>query len=156
MREIVKYYNMTPFAKPGAVTTGQNPQKSTGLSTVPNCLYLPVTKASRILRENGFAVKVEGNGERVVDVVPGVGSQINYGEIVTLYAVVQNPLPEGEVWVPNLQGKTIRETGELLSQADLSFYPVGSGLAIRQEPAFGAKIRAGSTVTVYFADRSPP
>lgn len=155
MREIVQYYNIIPSAKPGAVA-GQSTPNAITLSTVPECLHLPVTEASRILRESGFAVRVEGNGERVIDVVPAVGKQTNKGSMVTLYAAAQNSLAEGETLVPNLQGKTIRETGELLSRAGLHFYPIGSGFAIQQEPAFGAKLRVGSTVTVYFANQPQP
>lgn len=150
MREIVQYYNITPAAKPSAAGPGKN--QGAGVSTVPNVLNNSVAEASRILRESGFSVKIEGNGGRVIDMAPGAGAQVNNGSTVTLYALVQSPLPEGETWVPNVQGKTIGETGLLLTQAGLSFYPVGSGLAVRQEPAFGARIQTGATVTVYFAN----
>lgn len=155
MREVVQYYNIFPAAKPAAAGEADK-NKSSALLAIPNCLNLTVAEATRLLQANGFSVKTEGGGERVTDVSPGVGSLINAGGSVTLYAAQQNPLQEGETWVPYVQGKTIRETGELLSQAGLSFYPIGSGIAIQQEPAFGTKLPVGSTVTVYFANRPPP
>ncbi len=155
MREIVQYYNIFPAAKPAAAGEADK-NKPSALLAIPNCLNLTVAEATSLLREKGFTVKTEGGGERVTDVSPGVGALINTGGSVTLYAAKQNPLQEGETWVPYLQGKTIRETGELLAQAGLSFYPIGSGIAIQQEPAFGTKLAVGSTVTVYFANRPPP
>jgi stage V sporulation protein D (sporulation-specific penicillin-binding protein) len=148
MREIVQYYNITPSAKPQAAQIATTGKPSSVI--VPNCLQLPAVEASRILRDSGLAAKIEGNGEQVVDIVPPVGKKVAVGSAVTVYTANPSAIAEGETRVPYLRGKTIREAGELLGQAGLSFYPVGSGLGVQQEPAPGAKVRVGSTVTVYF------
>lgn len=152
MREIIQYYNISPSSKslPVAVPSSG---KQVAMTAVPSCLHLPASEAGRIMRESGFLVKVEGNGENVSEVVPPVGSKLAMGSTVTLYTgnVV---VPSGETSVPYLVGKTMREAGDLLAQTGLNFYPVGSGLAVQQEPAMGTKIKLGTTVTVYFEQRT--
>jgi stage V sporulation protein D (sporulation-specific penicillin-binding protein) len=151
MREILQYYNISPAAKYSPPSV--NALKPAAAAIVPNCLQLPVSEASRLLRESGFSVKTEGSGEHVIDIAPAVGRRVDAGTTITLYTSTAVTPPEGEKRVPYLYGKTIREAGELLGQVGLGFYPVGSGVAVEQEPASGTKIQSGSTVTVYFENK---
>ena len=151
MQEIIQYYNIKPSAKLQPETLpGAGKQSYTAI--VPSCLHLPANEAGRMLRESGFVVKVEGNGESVNDISPAMGSRIEVGSTVTLYTA-NVAVSTGETRVPYLVGKTMREVGDLLAQTRLGFYPVGSGLAVQQEPLAGTKIQLDSTVTVYFEQR---
>lgn len=60
-------------------------------------------------------------------------------------------LTEGDsVTVPVIDGKTVRETVEVLQKAGLTPALVGNGLAVEEEPEAGSAVRRGSRVTVRF------
>lgn len=63
------------------------------------------------------------------------------------------PIPAGKAVVPNLQGKTIREAGELLAKAGLTMMPEGTGVAVSQSVQPNTIIDAGSEIKVYFQSR---
>ena len=58
---------------------------------------------------------------------------------------------EGQVMVPNLKGKTIREAAQILSDLDLLLQAEGTGLAVWQDPAPLTVVSVGSLVEVKFA-----
>lgn len=62
-------------------------------------------------------------------------------------------LPAGKVAMPDVRGRTIRETALLLKNYGLSMIPEGSGIAVRQSVAPNAPLARGATVTVYFEPR---
>lgn len=62
-------------------------------------------------------------------------------------------VPAGKAIVPDLQGKTMRDAGDLLSKAGLALVPEGTGLAATQSIAPNTIIDAGSEVRVYFQAR---
>ena len=53
--------------------------------------------------------------------------------------------------MPDLKGMTVKETGEVLSYLGLIMEPVGSGIAVEQEPVAETELEKGSTVKVYFS-----
>ncbi|MDU4959657.1 MAG: penicillin-binding transpeptidase domain-containing protein [Sporomusaceae bacterium] len=57
---------------------------------------------------------------------------------------------QGQTTVPDVRGKTVREAARLLAEANLAFSPVGSGLAVSQEPPPKANVSAGAAVRVTF------
>jgi cell division protein FtsI (penicillin-binding protein 3) len=57
---------------------------------------------------------------------------------------------EGGIEVPSFLGKTVRAAIEAAQDAGLDLDAVGSGIAREQLPAAGAKVAAGSRVTVRF------
>ncbi len=61
--------------------------------------------------------------------------------------------PAGKVVVPDVTGKSIRETGETLTQLGLAIVPVGTGVAARQSIAENTIVEVGTEVTVYFEVR---
>jgi len=56
----------------------------------------------------------------------------------------------GDVVVPDVGGKTMRDAIEKCLQLGLDPVPIGSGLALDQQPAAGAKVRRGAKITVRF------
>jgi len=58
-----------------------------------------------------------------------------------------------KVIVPNVVGKTIREAGELLTQAGLAFIPKGSGIAVKQSIPPNTLVTKGTEIVVDFARR---
>jgi cell division protein FtsI/penicillin-binding protein 2 len=59
-------------------------------------------------------------------------------------------MPAGKVLVPNVAGKTLRETGEVLGKLGLGLVPVGTGAAVSQSIAAGSIVDTGTEITVSF------
>lgn len=60
---------------------------------------------------------------------------------------------QGKMAIPDVRGKTIREAGHILTEAGFSFVPVGSGIAVTQQPAPSTIAAAGTEVKVTFGAR---
>jgi hypothetical protein len=56
----------------------------------------------------------------------------------------------GDIAVPDFHGKTMREVTEMCLRLGLEPVLVGSGLAVDELPADGAKVRRGAKITVHF------
>jgi len=56
----------------------------------------------------------------------------------------------GDIQVPDLSGKTMRDATEICIRMGLDPMLIGSGLATNQTPAAGVKVRRGAKVTVQF------
>lgn len=63
------------------------------------------------------------------------------------------PPPAGKVIVPPLQGKSIRETADMLSKLGLACRPVGTGVAVKQSIAPNTVVSSNTEVTVWFEPR---
>lgn len=61
--------------------------------------------------------------------------------------------PAGKVVVPPLQGKSIRETVDMLNKLGLACKPVGTGVAVRQSIAPNTVVSSSTEVTVWFEPR---
>lgn len=61
----------------------------------------------------------------------------------------------GEIQVPDLSGKTMRDVTEICLRLGLDPVLVGSSLATNQAPAPGAKVRRGAKITVQFGTPAP-
>jgi len=64
------------------------------------------------------------------------------------------PVPgPGQAVVPDVTGRSIREAGQLLTEAGLAFIPSGAGTAVRQSVPPNAIVPLGTEVTVEFQIR---
>src|SRR5260370_26450566 len=61
----------------------------------------------------------------------------------------------GDIEVPNLTGRTMRDVTEICLRLRLDPVLVGSGLATNQTPAAEAKVKRGAKVTVQFRTPAP-
>src|SRR6266581_128075 len=61
----------------------------------------------------------------------------------------------GDIQVPDLSGKTMREVTEICLRLGLDPILVGSNLATNQTPAAGTKVRRGAKITVQFGTPAP-
>lgn len=62
-------------------------------------------------------------------------------------------VPPGQVLMPVLAGKTIREAADLLHNLELTFVPVGTGVAIKQSVTANTPVKPGTEIIVYFEPR---
>jgi len=83
-------------------------------------------------------------------VQPVLGSEQRPG---TASQPVTRPAPQGKAVVPSVIGKTMREAGDRLAGAGLTFVPVGTGIAVRQSTAPNTVVDPGTEITVFFESR---
>lgn len=82
--------------------------------------------------------------------LPPVKPAVNPAPYVPANPEPLPPVPPGQVLVPALSGKTIREAGDALHALGLTFVPVGTGTAIRQSISPYTPAKPGTEVIVYF------
>ncbi|NLG84889.1 MAG: PASTA domain-containing protein, partial [Firmicutes bacterium] len=127
---------------------------ATEKSRVPNLLNLPVAEAETLLARAGLKARRAGEGEIVLAQAPMGGTEVEPGSTVWLYldpAAKYNSLDETLVVVPDLGGLTPPEAEKILFSCGLKLKALGEGVAHRQEPLPGTRVRPGTPITVRFA-----
>lgn len=124
-------------------------------AAVGNYAGMSVSDAKDAVKVLGFDFEVIGEGGTVISQMPPSGTEVTVstGKIL-LYA--SDDAEEKTVTVPDLIGKGVTECKELLSgrglNAALTGTPSSSSecLAVKQYPEAGARVTAGTVVTVEF------
>src|SRR5262249_8308767 len=85
----------------------------------------------------------------------GDGVKTEFSESINPQSATRNPqylIPDGaKVFVmPDFRGRGVRAVTQACAQMNLVIRMHGSGLAYRQSPAAGSKVRAGETCKVDF------
>jgi stage V sporulation protein D (sporulation-specific penicillin-binding protein) len=118
---------------------------------VPELVNLPLSEALASLSARGLNAKVEGAGDTVWQQTPKAQSKINRGTQVIIYlSPNQKDVKEGEITVPDLQGKSMKEVARILSDLGLHLIPEGYGLSYEQSPSAGKIVTTGSDIKVRF------
>lgn len=119
---------------------------------VPGVLYVPADEARKLIKDAGLQLIVEGQGEIIVGQSPEPAKQVSPGTVVTLKLGERNVTVDtgNYVVVPELKGRTIRASADLLESYGLYLAAAGSGLAVRQTPAAGTPVAAGTTIRAEF------
>ena len=148
-KDILQYLKVVPQPGPAAKDAKDSHV------VVPSVINLAVPEAIRELQKAGLAARVEEGGDRVADQVPKPASRVPAGSGILLYT--QSPrYPDGEITVPDLTGRPLKEAADLLADIGLLIKPEGGdGPADRQQPAPGGKASPGSQVTVHFTEPGP-
>ncbi|MGI6421889.1 MAG: stage V sporulation protein D [Syntrophomonadaceae bacterium] len=130
---------------------GEESSEKQAQVVTPDVVNLPLSEAISAINKRMLQVKVEGDGEIVWQQTPLAGTKINKGAQVIIhmspYAEENN---EGEVTVPDLQGKSMKEVASILAKLGLHLIPEGHGLAYEQKPEAGKVISTGSSLRVKF------
>lgn len=114
-----------------------------------------VMTAQNELVNQGFNVRIVGNGSEVTSQMPEGGSKIYDGGVVILYTDGEEK-STGEI--PDFTGKTVSEVNALAINSGFNVSLEGSSLSNAGVTAYSQSIEAktkmelGSTVTVYFRD----
>jgi stage V sporulation protein D (sporulation-specific penicillin-binding protein) len=85
-----------------------------------------------------------------------VAPQHEWQVVDAAYTTAASAVPEyalGEIAVPDLYGKSLRQVTELCLKLDLRLRSNGSGAAVQQFPPAGATVRPGSSIQVRFTTR---
>ncbi len=117
---------------------------------VPNVVYRQAKVARAMLGGMGLKVRTEGRGAFVRSQIPMPGELVPPGGAVLLQLY---PGIDGrQVRVPNVVGRTVREAITAMSAHGLVAAVYGSGVVVRQVPAPGARMSAGSRAAIYCRD----
>ncbi|ABZ84610.1 stage v sporulation protein d [Heliomicrobium modesticaldum Ice1] len=158
--DVLRHLGIQPQVLPGEVPA----VAADGLKeiAVPQVTGLSEEEAEQRVMRVGLSVATEGFGVRVVNQSPQPGAKVAPQTAVILYLgddeKAARAAPGEEVICPDVTGKGIKQAGDLLAKAGLSFEPVGSGLAKGQSVKGGRKVPVGTVVRVEFApvDESGP
>lgn len=118
---------------------------------VPDVINLPLADALTAIRSRNLNAKVEGTGTIVWQQTPRPFSKLAKGSQVILYLSPYDKNHKGgEVTVPDLQGKSMKEVARILADLGLHLVPDGYGLAAEQAPQAGKVVTRGSSIKVKF------
>ena len=117
---------------------------------VPDLRNLYIEDARKILLQNGLSARVEGEGYVVTEQVPMPGAQVNKNTTVLL-KVSDSKTNKDPVTIPDLTGRTVKESTDILNAIGLNIEIVGSGYAVNQNPPPDVEVGLGTTVRVEFS-----
>ncbi|NLF46063.1 MAG: stage V sporulation protein D [Syntrophomonadaceae bacterium] len=118
---------------------------------VPDVVNLPLAEAISTINNRGLHVKVSGTGNIVWQQTPKPQTKIYRGsQVIISLSPFEAGEQNGEVTVPDLQGKSMKEVARILADLGLHLLPEGYGLAYEQIPEAGKVITGGSSVKVNF------
>lgn len=118
---------------------------------VPDVVNLPLSESIATINARGLNVKVSGTGNIVYQQTPRPGSRLNRGaQVIISLSPFEKGKENGEVTVPDLQGKSMKEVARILADLGLHLVPEGYGLAYEQSPPAGKVVTGGSSIKVKF------
>lgn len=130
---------------------GQQVQAEDERAIVPDVVNLPLSEALASISGRGFQAKVNGTGNIVWQQTPRALSKLTKGSQVIIYmSPFEKGKQDGEVTVPDLQGKSMKEVARILSELGLHLLPEGFGISAGQSPEAGKVVTSGSTIKVRF------
>jgi stage V sporulation protein D (sporulation-specific penicillin-binding protein) len=129
-------------------------------TVVPSVVNLPVQEAQKALAAAGLVGETSGQGPVVLDQVPVDGVTLKKGSKVLLSLDSSGAITGGDRTVPDLKGKSLRDTAESLADMNLVLVPEGggqfpTGVAVWQDPLPGTQVKGGAVITVKFAAPLP-
>ena len=119
---------------------------------IPDFQGWTLDEAVKRLRSLGLKYETDGVGATVTAQMPAAGAMLTAGGQVMLYTAEQQTVtPDIMVCVPDVIGLSVVEASRALRARGFELEISGSGVAVRQSPAYGAYAAQGSTVKVSFA-----
>ena len=123
--------------------------RNNGALTVPDVRTLQPALAQKILESHGFKPQLFGKGDIVLRQSPESGRMLEKGEAVSLILEgAPAPAADGSVAVPDVRGLSIRRAMNRLVAEEFDVTVRGSGTVVRQVPAPGQRVRAGTGVVL--------
>lgn len=142
MEDSLKYLGIKPQLPP---------QENDEQLKVPDLRNLFVEDAKKILVHGGFSVKVEGDGYVVTNQVPAPGAVVKKDTTVIL-KLSDSRTTKDPVVVPDITGRTVKETTDILNAIGLNIEISGTGFAVKQNPPPDLEVGLGTTVKVEFSN----
>lgn len=144
LEEGLKYLGVQPEYEEGEKDlVGKNVE-------VPNVLGYSLTDASAAMTAADLRVMVDGIGEKITEQLPAAGAQVPEGSLVVLYTEYVEPTEDDLVDVPDLAGMSLVPANRALRALGLKMKISGSGVCVKQSPAAGERVAAGTEIKVTF------
>lgn len=118
--------------------------------SVPDLTNLYWEDAVKVLQVAGLSYETTGNYDYVTSQTPAAFSQVEVGTTVVLTTGGETGV--GEVVVPDLTGKLVREVAEITSAMGLKVKTSGSGIVTEQLPIPGTVVKTGDVINVTFEE----
>ncbi|MGI6097521.1 MAG: penicillin-binding transpeptidase domain-containing protein [Dethiobacteria bacterium] len=145
MEDVVKYLGIPPEGEVREIVRQVE---------VPDLIGLTVDEAAALVDTEGLLLRLIGDGKLISRQTPQPGAMVPLQTGILVYLEEdEQALASPGVKVPDLRGLTIREAGKILNWLNLDLNPLGSGIAVEQNPEPGTIVNNGDTVEVIF---SPP
>ncbi|MDD8018221.1 MAG: penicillin-binding transpeptidase domain-containing protein [Bacteroidota bacterium] len=129
--------------------TPATPTQNEATVSIPNVTDRDVEDAIEILKKNGLAAKVIGNGGEVVRQYPQSTSKVERGSIVQLMTNEnEGTVIAGSTSVPELRGMSVRRAVNKLAAEQYAVAIVGTGIVVNQFPNPGSALKSGAKVTI--------
>jgi len=126
-------------------------EEKTDQVLVPDVVNLTLSEAISTIKSRGLKVKVSGTGDIVWEQTPKPQTKLNIGsQVIIKLSPFEKGKECGEVTVPDLQGKSMKEVARILADLGLHLLPEGYGLAYEQLPEAGKVVTGGSNIKVKF------
>lgn len=125
-------------------------ENNSDILKTPDLRNLFVEDAKKILSQSGLNFRVEGEGYVVTNQVPAPGAQIKKHSTVII-KVSDSTTNKDPVAIPDLRGRTVKETTDILNAIGLNIEIVGSGYVKKQNPPPDVEVGLGTTVKVEFS-----
>lgn len=118
---------------------------------IPDFRNLTLDESRDQLMKMQFVVKVEGQGELVVDQVPKPGVVMTQQSTVILFTEDGlTEMPRYQVTVPDLRKMSVKEAAQLLAELGLRIqYSKSEGTVYKQVPAPHTRIDSGTEIKVF-------
>lgn len=168
MRDVFQYLGVQPtrpldagYLEPWAISPEDlefiASRKKEETIEVPDVLNLPLEAAITLLQNAGLTWQVEGKATQVVRQVPVAGAEVEKGTAVLLLTGIEDRdgARPGQVTVPDLKGRSLREAASILGSIHLRLEVIGSGFATEQYPQAGTILPRDVVVRVRFAPLLP-
>ncbi|MEN6461220.1 MAG: stage V sporulation protein D [Syntrophomonas sp.] len=128
-----------------------NTEALSEMVVVPEVVNLPLSEALTAINNRGLKAKVTGDGNIVWQQTPRAQTKLAKGSQVIIYmSPYDKDKGTGEVTVPDLQGKSMKEVARILANLGLHLVPEGYGISCNQSPAPGKVVTNGSSIKVRF------
>lgn len=128
----------------------ENTKEKVDKVVVPDVVNLPLSEALSLINSRGLKAKVNGSGNIVWQQTPKANSKLARGAEVIIAMSPYEQKEGGEITIPDLQGKSMKEVAKILADLGLHLIPDGYGLAYEQSPEAGKIVSNGSVIKVKF------
>ncbi len=146
VKDVFHYWEVPMYNSPEIEETKEKVDKV----LVPDVVNLPLSEALTLIGNRGLQAKVNGNGSIVWQQTPKAHSKLGRGAEVIIDMSPFKPKEDGEITIPDLQGKSMKEVAKILADLGLHLVPEGYGLAYEQSPPAGKIVSSGSVIKVKF------
>lgn len=148
IRETLTYLDIEP-----QYTEAELKAREERVITVPDVRQKNIKEASRNILSLGLKYSTDiydiEADQIVIDQFPLPGTRVNKGSVVDIY-IQEKRNQDNRIVVPDLTGKSMKNTRNLLDELGLNYRFKGEGIVVSQTPKAGTQVKPGTTIEVEF------